>query len=333
MTMLALAVLPPDAGAADTDRVVLTNGDRIAGEVKALRSGKLEFSTSTMGTVYIEWDKVAELVSPNQFEIETTSGTRFFGTIRGGAAGKLTVAMAAGAVELDIWAVVRIQPVKTGFFDRFDGLVDFGASYTKSSEIGQGWLNAELRTRRRRWEWSLTLNTTITVQPEQPESSRTVGSFRTSILLPKRWYLPAAAVVERNTELGLDLRSSVALGVGHYVIQTNRNLLGAAAGLVGNRERPTDGDSTSNAEAFLSANYSFFTYDTPKTTVTFSAALFPSLTVSKRVRSDVDVSLRREIVRDFTVGLTLYDAYDNKPPTTGAQKHDYGVTVTVGWTF
>lgn len=324
---------PSRAAAADTDRVVLRNGDRIAGEVKGLRSGKLELSTTAMGTIYVEWDKVVELVSPSQFEIETTRGTRYLGSIRGGTPGVLTVALAAGTVDLDILSVVRIQPIKTGFLDRFDGLIDLGASYTKSSAIGQGWLNAELRSRRPKYQWTTTLNTTITVQANEPETSRTVGSFEYVWFLPQRWYVPAAGTFERNTDLGLDLRSSLLLGIGRYFVQTNRNTLGAALGVVGNSEVPSDGEETKNVEMYFGANYSFFTYDTPKTTITVGFVVYPSLTVSKRVRSDTDITLRREIVSDFTVGLTLYDTYDSKPPTADANKHDYGGTVTVGWTF
>jgi len=44
-----------------TDVVVLVNGDRITGEIKSLEYNQLKLSTYHMGTLYIEWDKIASL--------------------------------------------------------------------------------------------------------------------------------------------------------------------------------------------------------------------------------------------------------------------------------
>jgi hypothetical protein len=331
--LLAGLAVPCAAVAADTDRVLLRNGDRLAGEVIELRTGKLEFKTSTMGTVYIEWDKVAELVAPGRFEIETTSGTRFYGSIAAGQNGKMTLVLDVGRLDVDVLAVVRIRPLKATFFDRLDGALDLGASYTQSSGIGQGYLNMDIHARRPKFEWSAVFNTTVTVQPNEPQTSRTVMTLVYSRLLSNRWYIPGTAKFERNTDLGLSLRSSFGGGLGRFLVQTNRSTFGVAGGIMGNREVPEDGEATSNAEAFLGSRYSFFTYDSPKTTVDVSIAVFPSLNVAHRVRSDLDVTLRREIVSDFTVGVTYYDSYDTRPLTADARKHDFGGTVTVGWTF
>ena len=40
-----------------------------------------------------------------------------------------------------------------------------------------------------------------------------------------------------------------------------------------------------------------------------------------------------EIVRDFSVGFTIYDSYDNRPPSADASKNDVGLSLTIGWTF
>ena len=54
--LLFLLLLMPvcqAVAAPKTDVVVLKNGDKITGEVKTLERGRLEFSTDSMGTVYI----------------------------------------------------------------------------------------------------------------------------------------------------------------------------------------------------------------------------------------------------------------------------------------
>ena len=94
------------ASAAKTDVVVLLNGDRITGEVKELAYGQLKFSTDDMGTLYIEWSKIASLTTAQQLQVELADGRRVFGqapeagvsrgalSLRGGApAGAVVVPM------------------------------------------------------------------------------------------------------------------------------------------------------------------------------------------------------------------------------------------------
>src|SRR5688572_33379116 len=54
-----------------TDVITLANGDRVTGDVERLDRGRVEFKTDDIGTIYLEWDKVATVVSKNQFEVIT----------------------------------------------------------------------------------------------------------------------------------------------------------------------------------------------------------------------------------------------------------------------
>jgi hypothetical protein len=328
---LALAAAPADAAYNDT--VVLKNGDRIRGEVKRLQQGQLTLKTDTMSTVYIKWDRVAEVTAPGTFEVETTDGTRYLGSLSSPERGKLGVDIGLRVVTLTLADVVRITQLKSRFWDRIDGAVDLGASYTASSGIGQGSLAVSIGVRRNAFEVQTSFDTTITVQPDEPVSSRTNLAGTYVRLLRNRWFVPVGAKFESNTEIGLELRSSGTGGFGRYLVQTNRSQFGAMGGLVVTHEIPVDGETSNNVEALAGASYSFFTYDSPKTTIGTSFAIFPSLNVAKRFRTGLDITLKRELWKDFTVGLTYYDTYDNKPPGGGSPAHDFGGTVTVGWSF
>ncbi len=92
MLALLVALLPATTKAARTDVVVLENGDRITGEIKTLRRGRVEFKTDKAGTILIEWDIVAELTSDLFFEVLDKRGTRLFGALLApDRAGVLTV--------------------------------------------------------------------------------------------------------------------------------------------------------------------------------------------------------------------------------------------------
>jgi hypothetical protein len=326
-------IVPAGADAAYTDTIVLKNGDRIRGEVKSLQQGQLKYKTDTMSTVYIKWDRVAELTAPGTFEVETIDGMRLFGSLSSPARGQLGIDIGLRIVTVNLVDVVRITQLKRQFWDRIDGSVDLGASYTDASGVGQGSLSVDVGVRRPSYQAQTSFDTTITVQPNEPLSSRTNLGGAYIRLLRNRWFVPVATKFERNTDIGLELRASGTGGFGRYFVQTNRSQLGAAGGLVVTREIPVDGDSTSNIEVFAGSSYSFFTHDTPKTTIDAAFTVFPSLNVSGRWRTNLDLTIKRELWRDFTVGVTYYDTYDNKPPSAGSPAHDFGGTVTVGWTF
>lgn len=78
----------------------------------------------------------------------------------------------------------------------------------------------------------------------------------------------------------------MAAGAGRDVVRTSRTVVAWSAGIQANRERPLDGGTRGNAEAFVSASCSFFTYDSPKTRLSTSFVAVPSLTVSSRVRTE-----------------------------------------------
>lgn len=123
------------------------------------------------------------------------------------------------------------------------------------------------------------------------------------------------------------------LRITSFGVQMQSGVNGVAGGISVNREKPTEGDSTTNAEAFFGTDFQFFTYDTPKTNISASFMGYPSLNVGGRVRAEIDLSLKREIGPNFTVGATCYDTYDSKPGTEGANKHDFGFTLSVGCVF
>src|SRR5688572_4928698 len=146
-SIAAAAVLITLVGAAPlgaqprTDVITLANGDRVTGDVERLDRGRVEFKTDDIGTIYFEWDKVATVVSKNQFEVITTDGSRFLGTLGAQPPNQLLVTNALGQLVLRMDEVSAIRPIGNGFLQRLDGSLDLGFSYTKSSGVAQLNLN------------------------------------------------------------------------------------------------------------------------------------------------------------------------------------------------
>src|SRR6478672_5568821 len=78
---LMLLLCATAAEAQKTDSVWIRNGDRITGEVKSLSRALLKYSTDDLGTIYIEWEKVVRITSPATYEVQLSSGLKYFGTL------------------------------------------------------------------------------------------------------------------------------------------------------------------------------------------------------------------------------------------------------------
>ena len=76
-----------------------------------------------------------------------------------------------------------------------------------------------------------------------------------------------------------------------------------------------------------------FRYDRPKLDASIASSVYPSFTVGGRVRWQNDIRLSYELVKDFMLTLTVFDAFDSKPQAVGAPKNDFGTTFAATWTF
>jgi len=328
-----VALLPAAAWAQKLDSITLVNGDRITCEIKLLEKGRLQVSTDDLGTVYVEWDKIASLTAPETFRLETSSGLRLVGSLTTNQPGHLDVVQQTGSLSVDLMDVVYIYPIGRSLWSKLDGSFDLGLSFTQSSGIAQ--LNVEAYTIYRRSSLQLTASASsyITVDNSGNDTSRDAVDLAGVRYFGQRslWLLQGG--VMSNQELGYDLRATVSGGVGRFLARSNRGYFAVGGGLSTSSESPVEGDTTQELDAFFAVRQSFFTYDRPKTDVGLSFDLYPGLTAWGRVRFELDGHVKREIIKDFSVGFSLYDSYDNRPPTEGARKNDVGLSLTVGWTF
>lgn len=320
--------------AAKVDVVVLQNGSSVVCEVKSMSRARLEVGTDDMGTVQIEWGNVARVTAPEFFEVEDMDGRLLFGSLRPGAAeGTLEVFADWGTEALPLRRVARIQLVKSGFWDRFRGSVDAGASYTSASELLQVEVDGELGYRRPRFELTARANAVLTQQPEVDDTRRSSATLGYTRLFGNRHRAFAQASAEQNRELGFELRSSLLAGWAYMLARNARNELVGGAGVSVNRERPVEGESTTNAEAVLGLDWANFAYDFPNTDIRLATYAYFGLNQWGRVRVEASASLRREVFKDFYVGVRVYESYDSEPASEGAQENDWGASLTLGYSF
>lgn len=330
-TLVALPARP--AWAQKTDVVVLVNGDTLTCEIKLLDRGRLQVSTDHLGTVYIEWDKVVSVKAARLFWVETSSGLRLLGRLATTAARRLDVIQETGPVQVDEAEVVYIAPIGRGFWSKIDGGLNLGLSYTQSSGVAQLSFGANALYRRPNLQLTATASSYLTAESKGDTTSRHSLEFGGARYFRQRSLWLVQGGFMRNQELGYDLRATVSAALGHFLIRSNSGNLAVGGGLSTSREIPVEGDSQQQLDALLALRHSYFRYDTPKTDISTSFNVYPGLSDWGRVRMELDSRLSRELVKDFTIGFTIYDSFDNRPPTEGAKKNDVGLSLTVGWTF
>jgi hypothetical protein len=334
-----LAILFASSGTAvaqpRSDVVILLNGDRITGEIKILKLGRLELKTDDAGTIDIEWDKIASVEASRGFEIETVDGRRILGRfVRASDRRTVQIAAADGVVSLAMPEVTRIAPIGVSFWRKLDGSFDAGFTYSQSSGIAQTTLNSLTQFRRPSFLIRLSGSATLTSQEDEAERDDR-GSIEMAYVRyrGRRWFVSGGGRFESNQSLGLLLRSQISGVVGQRLVNTNRAQLELGAGLVVNDERAVDAAPTQNVEGVLAFQTSYYTYDRPKTQFDTSFQYYPSLSTWGRQRVQLDTSIKHELLKDFFVALHVSDSFDSAPPKPGASRNDVGVSFSIGWSF
>ena len=313
-----------------TDVVALANGDRITGEVMLLDRDRLEFKTDDAGTLYLEWDALASVVTTRVVEVVSIDGTRRVGSLVSAPSRHIAVSAPGGTDSLPMAEVTHIRPVGRSFWRQLEGSIEAGFSYTKSSGVAQ--LNVNSNTVHRRPAYEGRLNADLTYTRQQDGSRDDRASLELAYL---RWqwaraFLGGMGRFETNESVGLELRSLIGAAIGPRLINSNRAQMLAGAGLALNDERGVDVEPTQNIEALLLFVMSYYTYDRPKTNVDIGLRYFPS---PGRHRVQLDAGVRREIWKDLFVAVNLYDTYDSEPPNPEASTNDVGVVFSIGWSY
>jgi hypothetical protein len=339
LSLVALVAIANSAWSAPkTDVVELVNGDRITGEIKSLEYNQLKLSTDNLGTVYIEWDKVARVTSTQELLLETADGGRSSGHLVGsGKPGTLLLKNAAAddrVRDLAMADVVRVTPLHGGdFIDRLDGYATVGLDFTQASQRRNIDLSAGLSSTTRIRKWSLDGSMNLTDDSSSERSERYDLQAMLRRFLPNRdFFYQGFGGLTRNSELDLRLRTLAGGAYGKYFVSSNRAEWLGGVGLAYSHESYTGGTFDS-VEAVLVTEFSIFRYDFPETDISGRLTVLPSLTASGRYRAEADLRAKYEFVDNLYFQLEVYGSYDSKPPSLGAVSSDYGLTTSLGYSF
>jgi hypothetical protein len=318
-----------------TDIVMLRNGDRLTGDIVSLEFGILTLKTDNMSTLSIEWPAVRSVTSKFGFTIERRNGSKYHGVIATSEDGtELTVTSEDGVVQIPVDEVERISRLSPNFWNRINGALAVGFSYTKSSAIQVGSLNFNANYRSTTVDGSLALSANSTQDSSGKTTNRILLTSGVQFLQQSRNFWGLLGSLERDQALGIDARLTAGAALGRRFVQSSFTELTGIAGLVASEEWIVDNPSSKTSlELVFGGSWQVFKFIEPKTRLDFGLYVFPSLTEDGRYRSTGNLALTHKFPHDVTLGLTGYLSYDNQPPDPTAEKSDYGLTLNVGWSF
>jgi hypothetical protein len=335
-----LAIFSASAQRANTDVIVLKNGDRVTGEILELEYGLLRLETDDMGTINIEWSAIASLDSQYTFDVQRAGGRQYAGVIATSEdGGDLVIRDELGEEAVPLSSVVRVTELETGFWQRVSGSMSVGFNYTKSTGIRTGSINVSSQYQAEQLKATLDISAYETSSPDTEPSARENLTSTVQFQRERPSFLMLLNSLERNDELGIDARLTTGGGLARYFAQDQDSELMLFVGAVANQEWTNDeaeaideDDSQQSLEGVLGASWRIFRFNDPEVSLASTAYLYPSLTEQGRHRGTLDVSLRREIISDLYFDISFYESYDSDPPS-GGETTDYGIVTSLGYKF
>lgn len=332
-----------------TDSLKLSNKDLIVGEIKSMDRGVLTFKTDYSDADFkVKWEKTKYVTSSTIFLITLSDGSRYKGKIRSLNDSLIEINSYAenailkfsrktqnlenpvgNKVDVPVEHIVYLSPLDEGFWSRLSFNFDVGVNLTKASDFRQFTFNSGLGYLADRWKGNLTYNTLKSNQLNINPVSRTEFTNQFNFFLPKDFYLVYYLNLLTNTEQLIDRRTSNMVGVGKFLIHSNKSYLGLSVGVNYNNEKFSGQESASQSgEAFFGAQYNIF--DIGDLDLLTNIVAYPSLSTKDRIRTDFKFDIRYEFKFDLYFKVATTINFDNQP-TEGASELDYIFQTTVGW--
>jgi small nuclear ribonucleoprotein (snRNP)-like protein len=348
--LLILFLVGPSFAYGQTDSLILSNNDLIVGEIKSMDRGVLTIETDYSDTDFkISWVGISKIFSQTNYLITLSNGKRYNGTLNSldslnaeintydregflhpiSKKNDQTEKPEGGKQLITLGEVVYLNALDEGFWSRLSANIDLGWSLTKANTLRQFNVRSGLGYLADRWKASTTYNSLRSTQDEVADVKRTDGSFAFNYFLQRDWFLLYNFTYLSNTEQLIRSRTGNQIGLGKYLIHTNKTYFGFQTGINLNSESYFDDTPSRNSgEAMIGAELNL--YDIGDLTLLTNLMTYPSFTEKKRFRTDFKLDVKYDFLDDFYVKLGTTMNFDNQP-IEGATKLDYIFQTTVGW--
>jgi len=339
---LFLLLANPLLGRDKTDIMIMNNGDRMTCEIKGLSAGVLYVAFDYIdGTASVDWSKVARLESSQLFVVKAEDGSVYTGTLKTAETGagrpvQITVVQAPEhETSLDQFQITQMIATSNKFWQRFSGSLSFGVIYSKGNQSTQYSLASQTAYVRERWAAGANFSSNLSSSTGTSASTRNSLNLNAMHLLPpKNWFYAGIGDFLQSSTQGISLQSTLGVGVGRYLKNTNRATIAVLGGGAWQNTNYQQAGLPPNKEnlgaALIYAEAKFFKFS--KTSLNVTASLLPALSDPGRLRFNTNATYYFKIFGNLRWDVSFYGNWDTQPPP-GFVGSDYGTSSGLSWTF
>ncbi len=318
------------------DTLIHISGDTLVGTVKGIAGDKIKFDSRRFDVLTLDHDEVQSLTTGRTYMFTMEDGMTYIGRISPlDSTHHLIVRPAGKDVPVRLDQLVDITSYKNSFGDQFSGKIGIGGSYTSASKILR--FNGDLLMQYETFKRTVELqgNSIITFQ-EEADRGLNQGIYLNyqRRFLGTLWFWAGKIGVEQNTELGIRSRIQATAGIGRYLLFRHSFRWKGTNGLSAIREYADDGSQTdSNLEYFISTDLNIYDFGESGLDLTASETFYVGITNKGRLRNRLDLKLDFELFNDFSLNISFYHNFDQRPPSEDAVRDDYGVVGGIRYSF
>ena len=326
------------------DRVGLSNGDRLTGEILKSDKNLLTLKTESMGTVEIKWSDIKDVSSDKSIYVATSSKQTYSGTIASQDDSflvTLTNNQTVTVAKADVTALR--SPAEQQAYEKaqhpsllqgWTGGVTMGFGLTggnsETTNLSLAFDAARKGLRDKLSLYTTSVYATNTAPGAFPTTTANTvqGGIRYDHDFDDRLFAFVSADFMADALQGLNLRSIFAGGLGYHAIKSETTTLDLLAGPNYTRENYTT--LTRNFASLTLGEE--FTHKFARTVVSQKAFFYPDLSNTGEYRTEFDFGTVTKINKWFGWQNSFSDIYVTNPPA-GKRRNDIIFTTGLNVAF
>ena len=325
-----------------TDVIVMKNGDHLTGEIKGLNQGVLYISMKyILGTSNVQWSQVDHIQSNQLFLVKTEDGVVYTGTLstadveKGRPMTIEVVEASTNKVNLERGKVIQMDATSEHFWERFNGTINSGISYSKGNQSTQYNLSSDVVYPRERWQASASYNSTLSTSTGVTATTRNQLTLDAQRLLRwNNWFYAGTAGFLQSSEQSINLQTSLGGGVGRLLSNTNHAKIYLLGGFGWQSTQYAPNLAVSNPQqvftGMVGAGVRLFRFN--KTTLDTTITVLPAISQPGRLYTNLNATYYIKISGALSWNVSFYGNWDNQPPPTFSGS-DYGTSSGLSITF
>jgi hypothetical protein len=319
---------------AQEDTLFTKHGDVLVGKIDRLDLESLNFKVRyRKDAIEIKIGEIVRVNSSKEFIINDIrnrdwKGRLVFDSLNLGNYGIQTDDSLIFFKTRDIFGVIENK--KSKLSDHLNLSLDFGINRIKANNSLSANLGVNATYRTRRWVFQTDYSAFSNAIDSVLNYWRN-GTFSGTYVFPREWFLTSKLNLYTSTEQSLDIRRNIFVGVGKIFFHRSDETLSLSGGVLSNREVYTTSATIFNSsESFLSGHYNGKISDRWESVL--DASIFPSLSQTGRIRSNLGLDLKYKFLNHFYLGLKYTLNTDNQPQVEAANS-DYVFSIKFGWSL